>query len=189
VGNDTLGSQPGDAALGTIGTKVFRKIGDRNPAFVAGLANDIGYRAVRLYFLWDYRQGGLMGDGTTRHFEVSKNSEAYCATQVNGECIGAYRHRLFYTGLSTRAYVRSTTFVKLREATLTIDFPRSFTQRIWSGARYIRLSLSGRDLLIFSPWLGYDPEVNQTPRSIAPAADLAPYPPSRTFWLSIDLGL
>jgi hypothetical protein len=190
VGPDTLGALPGDAALGVLGSKIFRKIGDRNPDFNLGLSNDLGYKSLRLYFLFDWRHGGVLGDGTIRHFEVTKNHEGYCAELVGPqqECIGAYRNRIFYTGLTQRAYVRSTTFVKLREVTLTLDLPKSVYRGIWGGLRYARLNVSGRDLWRMTKWLGYDPEVNQTPNSVAPAADLAPYPPARTFWFTVDLG-
>jgi TonB-linked SusC/RagA family outer membrane protein len=190
VGPDTLGAEPGDAALGTLGSKIFRKIGDRNPNFLAGLSNDIGVKSFHLYFLWDWRNGGVLGDGTIRHFEVTKNWQGYCGEKVGPaqECIGAYRNRVFYTGLTQRAYVRSTTYAKLREARVSWDLPRSLTAKIWNGMRFVRLNVSGRNLLTISKWLGYDPEINQTPASVAPAADLAPYPPSRTYWFSVDLG-
>jgi hypothetical protein len=55
--------------------------------------------------------------------------------------------------------------------------------------RRVRVSLSGRDLLTFSDYSGLDPEVsNFGNKPIGRNVDVAPYPPSRSFWLSIDFG-
>ena len=55
--------------------------------------------------------------------------------------------------------------------------------------RHAKLSVSGRNLLTFTRYTGLDPEVsNFGNQAIARNVDLAPYPPSRSFWGSIELG-
>ena len=50
-------------------------------------------------------------------------------------------------------------------------------------------SLSGRNLLIFTNYSGLDPEVsNFGNQAIARNIDVAPFPPSRSYWASIELG-
>ena len=57
------------------------------------------------------------------------------------------------------------------------------------GMRTARISLSGRNLLRFTPYKGLDPEVsNFGNQAIARNIDVAPFPPSRSFFFSIDLG-
>ena len=87
-------------------------------------------------------------------------------------------------------YLQSTTYLKLREVTLSYELPQSLVQKFWTGGRYVRFVLSGRDLLTFTPYYGGDPEVAEVHRSAAAAAtrDLWIYPPSRSVWFSIDLG-
>jgi hypothetical protein len=54
------------------------------------------------------------------------------------------------------------------------------------GARRVRL---GRNLITISPYKGLDPEVsNFGNQAIARNIDVAPFPPSRSFFFSIDLG-
>jgi hypothetical protein len=50
------------------------------------------------------------------------------------------------------------------------------------------VSLSGRNLFIFSKYNGYDPEVNNG-GNLAPGrfVDLAPFPPSRSFFFTLDV--
>ena len=76
-----------------------------------------------------------------------------------------------------------------------MDLPPSVIRRFWSGARYVRLTLSGRNLLTFTPYQGTDPEQRWFPeQGLAnagfglPPTELWAYPPSRTFWFSVDLG-
>jgi hypothetical protein len=70
------------------------------------------------------------------------------------------------------------------------DLPRGLVESLFGGSRYARLSLSGRNLLTFTGYTGHDPEVsNFGNQNIARNIDVAPFPPSRSFWFSIDLGL
>ena len=81
-------------------------------------------------------------------------------------------------------------FLKLREVSLSWELPTSFVHRFWSTSRLARLSVSGRNLLTFTPYPGMDPETSQPQASLASAApgEFLSYPPSRTFFVSLDLG-
>src|SRR5439155_10338804 len=46
VGADSLGRLPGDAALGTIGSRIVRQITDLRPDYLLSWANDLGYRSL-----------------------------------------------------------------------------------------------------------------------------------------------
>ena len=101
--------------------------------------------------------------------------------------LGAYRASTFPA--ETKVYLQSTSFLKLREVTLSLDVPPSVVRHFWSGGRYARLSLSGRNLFTITPYKGADPEVsNFGTQQIARNFDVAPYPPFRSFWLTFDLG-
>jgi hypothetical protein len=73
---------------------------------------------------------------------------------------------------------------------LSFNVPESITSRIFGRAvRYTRLSLTGRNLLRITPYRGLDPEVsNFANQAIVRNIDVAPFPPSRSFFFSIDLG-
>jgi len=52
-----------------------------------------------------------------------------------------------------------------------------------------RVSLAGRNLLTVTDYSGLDPEVsNFGNQPIARNFDIAPYPPSRSFWLALSAG-
>jgi hypothetical protein len=147
--------------------------------------------------VWHWQQGGLVANLTRWLYDMSRTTIDYaddCAASgypgcnPAGETVGEMRLRT-YPSRVTMTDVESATFLKLREATLTLDLPRSMIDRIWDGARHVRLSLSGRDLLRFTGYSGMDPEVaNFGTASISRGQDVAPYPPSRSVWFAVNVG-
>ena len=86
-------------------------------------------------------------------------------------------------------FIEDASFVKLREVTLAYEFPEDLVGRLWGRARYAQLSISGRNLLTFTDYSGLDPEVsNFGNQNIARNIDVAPFPPSRSFWFSLRVG-
>jgi hypothetical protein len=84
--------------------------------------------------------------------------------------------------------VTSATFLKLRELTLTYDLPLRYS-RVVFGSHDIKLAASGRNLIVITKYYGYDPEVsNFGQQSITRGVDLAPYPPSRSFYFTVSAG-
>jgi hypothetical protein len=82
------------------------------------------------------------------------------------------------------------TYTKLREASLSYELPSSLTRKVWSGARYVKATLSGRNLLIFTKYRGGDPEVLVRAATLYTQwrSDIWPYIPYRSFWFSLDVG-
>ena len=173
------------------------KLGEARPTFVMGFANDFQYKSLTLSSVWHWQQGGLVANLTTWLYDLSRNSDDYaddCAASGYpgcdpvGETVGEMRLRT-YPSRVTATNVEDATFLKLRELTVTLDLPRSLIDGIWEGARHVRLSLSGRDLLRFTGYSGMDPEVaNHGTNAIGRNQDVAPYPPSRSVWFSFNVG-
>ncbi|MSR05715.1 MAG: SusC/RagA family TonB-linked outer membrane protein [Gemmatimonadetes bacterium] len=165
-------------------------LGDKEPTFTLGISNDLTIKPMRLYFLVDWKKGGIAGDGAYRHFNLSLNAAKSCEIRVqpSNKCYGKELIDAGYARKSTTALVYDNSWVKLREITLSMDLPKSLGQKLWSGVRFIRLSVSGRNLLMFTPWRGYDPEGVESGFNASPTRELGPYPPSRSLWASIDFG-
>ena len=82
-------------------------------------------------------------------------------------------------------YVFDGSFVKLRELTLSYELPEAFARRMLGGPRGLRVEFSGRNLKTWSDYPGVDPESsNFGSQNISRFIDLAPYPPSRTFYIT-----
>jgi TonB-linked SusC/RagA family outer membrane protein len=157
-------------------------VGDAAPDFQMSFSSDIRWSRFTIGALVDWKQGGDVINLTQFLYDIQHNA----GDVADG---GAARRADFSAG-HTQAYVQEASYVKLREVTVSYDIPVSVTGALFgSSVRYARLSLSGRNLLRFTDYAGLDPEVsNFGNQAIARNIDVAPFPPSRTFSLSIDLG-
>ena len=166
------------------GNPVAGKVGDASPDFQMSFSSDVDLYRFTLGMLWDYKQGGDIINLTEFLYDAGQNSVDF--TDPGG---GAERIARFGQGF-TQPYVQSGTYVKLRELNLSYNLPDGLTSSLFGRRiRNARLSLTGRNLLRFTPYRGLDPEVSNFGRqAIVRNIDVAPFPPSRSFFLSIDLG-
>ncbi len=66
--------------------------------------------------------------------------------------------------------------------------PSLLNNALLGGLDGARLTLSGRNLVTWTDYSGLDPEVsNFGNQPIARNIDVAPFPPSRSFWLGMDV--
>ncbi len=167
-----------DGTPGT-GEKV---IGDANPDFRMSFTNDLRWRNWNLYFLADWQEGGNVINLTRLLQDAFGNAP-------DGE---AGNDRIGQWGAGDAAvYVEDASYIKFREVALSYDVPSDVMRRLWGSIRSARLSLSARNLFwLHTPYKGFDPEVsNFGNQPIARNIDVTPYPPSRSFYFTISLGL
>ncbi|HEX9893069.1 MAG TPA: TonB-dependent receptor plug domain-containing protein, partial [Gemmatimonadales bacterium] len=158
-----------------------KAVGDANPDFKMSFTNEITYKGFNFHVLLDWQQGGNVVNLTRLLYDANGLSPD---VEAAGERIGTWA-----TG-ETAIYVESATFAKLREVAVSYELPRSVVQSIWSGVRTAGLSLSARNLIWFAtPYSGFDPEVsNFGNQPIARNIEVTPYPASRTFYFTINVG-
>ena len=180
VGNDSLPD----------GTSVVRKVGDANPDFVMSFGSDLTFRRFRLSGLLDWQKGSEVINLTKFLYDLGQNTEDYADpfTRANGTTTTVGAHRLEAWPKETGVYVEDASFLKLREVTLTYDLPNTVTTRLFRAGHTARLSFSGRNLWTQTDYTGLDPEVsNFGNQNIARNIDVAPFPPSRSFWLGVEI--
>jgi TonB-linked SusC/RagA family outer membrane protein len=179
----------------------FVPLGDETPDFQIGFSNRFNIGGFELYFLLDWKQGGdiinlgkLITDlgGTSGDYdEVStfmvENDNGVLEPKELKNGVG----RLTVLGIQTAPYIEDGTYLKLREASINYSFPRKTVARWFSNQiSYLRIGVSGRNLLMFTDYLGYDPEVSQFGNlAIGRSVDTIPYPSSRSFYFNIAFGL
>ncbi len=177
-----IGNVPGDT--GSCGNQ-FGRAGDSNPDFRIGFSNDIRWKDVNLYFLFDWQQGGQIINLTKLLYDLG-NNYFDCTDASDNPC----GNRLSTFGSDIKStYVEDATFLKLREVTVSWDLPESIRNGLWGGLRYARLTASARNLLTFTGYTGMDPEVsNFGTQPVGRNVDVAAYPRTRSFWFGFDLG-
>lgn len=156
-------------------------VGNSEPKFQMSFSNDMTWKSWSFGFLWDWKKGGDIINLTQFLYDAGNNSP---------DQLTAGNQRLADWGSGhTKVFVQDGSYLKLREVSLTYELPASLTSHLFGGVRYARLNVSGRNLLRFSPYKGLDPEVsNFGNQAITRNIDVAPFPPSRSFFFSIDLG-
>ena len=174
--------EQGQSATQIFGTE--GKIGDANPNFQMSFSNDIDFRRFTLGFLLDWKHGGDIINLTEFLYDAGQNSVDFLEPGGGADRIAA-RAAGF-----TQPYVQNGSYLKLREVNLSYNLSDRVTSAIFGHAiRSARLSLTGRNLLRITPYRGLDPEVsNFGNQAIVRNIDVAPFPPSRSFFFSIDLG-
>jgi TonB-dependent starch-binding outer membrane protein SusC len=166
------------------GNPIAGKVGEANPDFQMSFSNDIDFHDFTLGFLFDWKYGGDIINLTEFLYDITANSKDYL--EPNG---GADRINRFGAGFSD-PYIQNGSYLKLREVNLSYNLPERWTSSLFGGGvRFARLTLTGRNLLRVTPYRGLDPEVsNFANQAIVRNIDVAPFPPSRSFFFSIDLG-
>ncbi len=184
--------KPGDAV------SVVRPVGDANPDFRVGFSNEITWGPFNLFGLLEWSQGGTLINLTKLLYDFGQNTPDFDSDPqfvsrigpiVVNDTLTLGQRRIAGFGAETRPYIESATYAKLRELTIGYTLPPSLIGGLFNDAvSSARLTLSGRNLITWTGYTGLDPEVsNFGNQAIARNIDVAPFPPSRSFWLSIDV--
>lgn len=155
-------------------------VGNGEPDFRVGWSNSVKVDRFTFGALIDWQHGSEVVNLTRLLFDaggVSPDEEA-----------AAKRLEAFGNG-DARPYIEDASFVKLREVSMTYDLPKKIAEQI-GPLKTMQLGVSARNLLTITNYSGLDPEVsNFGGQPIGRNYDVAPYPPSRSVWLSITAGL
>jgi TonB-dependent starch-binding outer membrane protein SusC len=181
--------------VGNDSTGAVVALGDANPDFQLSLGSDLTYKSLTFSFLWDYKKGGDVINLTELLFDLFQNSQDWSkvgdSTGLRPAHLGGQqRLNEFFKG-NTYPYVQDASYIKLREASLAFRIPQTTVSHLFGDrVKGATVSLSGRNLIRILPtqYRGIDPEVsNFGNQPIGRNIDVAPFPPSRSFFFSIDL--
>jgi len=181
--------------VGTDSTGAVVALGDANPDFQLSLGSDLTYKNLNFSFLWDYKKGGDIINLTELLFDLFQNSQDWNTVGDSSglrpaHLGGQQRLNEFLKG-NTYPYVQDASYIKLREASLSLRLPQATVSHLFGDkVKGATVSLSGRNLIRILPthYRGIDTEVsNFGNQPIGRNIDVAPFPPSRSFFFSIDL--
>ncbi|PEN08454.1 SusC/RagA family protein [Longimonas halophila] len=168
----------------------FTVYGDAQPDFQMSFSNSFTlFQDLELSFLFHWSRGGeninlsrFLSDigGTTDDWNEDHDGD--------GVPNGLDRTDMFGPGAAQ--FVEEASYVKLREASIYYTLPSSVLDTAFNGAlRNVKLGLSGSNLLLFSDYDSYDPEVSVFgTQAVAQSVEVTPYPSSRrlTFHLRLE---
>lgn len=184
-------------------------LGTPTPDFVLTMRNDFDvmrYLTVGIQFDWN--QGGNVYNATRqRMYQYNRSADntvpidivtaagvrpttsATSSTQYTGpQAYANYYQSIYNTSQANEFFVEDGTFVKLRELSFVVRL--SEMMRGWGVRNVPQMSftLAGRNLLTFSDYKGFDPEVNQGGVNVATRGyDYFTYPQFRTWTGTLNL--
>jgi TonB-linked SusC/RagA family outer membrane protein len=151
-GNLALDAGGRPIAATTSGTNLARKvIGDPNPDWILSLSNSIEYKKLSFSFLLDGAQGQQVFNADRRTRQGVGIGD-YAEKEAKGQLPRGYIWSIYAT---EEWRVESGSYIKLREVSLSYQLP-SLTKFIKSSS----VSVTGRNLISWDTYDGYDPETN-----------------------------
>jgi len=167
-------------ADGTRGTTLVQ-LGNSAPEFRVGFSNDITWKSITINSVVDWQEGGDIINLTQYLQDDGRTSKDW------GTPKGVARYK-GYTSGSIQPYIEDASFVKVREISIGTEIPRAWMSR-FGIIRSARVNVAGRNLFMWAPYSGLDPEVaNFGSQAIRNNLDIGPYPPSRSVFFNLTLG-
>jgi TonB-linked SusC/RagA family outer membrane protein len=167
----------------------FVRIGRALPDFQLSFSSNFRYRGLTLYALFDSQVGGEIYNQTRQwpyrdqmHGDIDQRGKPEAEKKPN-----SYYQRLYNVNSSSSHFVEDGTYVKLRELAVRYSFDHAALQPVFGDAiNRIQFSLIGRNLLTWTNYTGFDPEVGLEEASIL-RFDAFSYPNYRTISASLEI--
>lgn len=169
-----------DASGQPTGTVLRKVIGDPNPDYTATVTTDLSYKKLSLHLQFDAVQGGDVFNADWRTRQGVGNGK-----EAEKEHLGQYPRGYINAIYAIEEWrIDDGSFVKLRELSLAYNVGKV------KGVGDITLALSGRNLISWDKYKGYDPEVNAAGQStLLRGIDFGAVPIPRTFSFSVKARL
>ncbi len=175
-------------------------VGDPNPEWFGGVTNTVGWKGFELSFLFQGVFGNQVQDGAGGFMSSSaswfdnQTKDQLAAWQKTGDVTMVPQARLLWldgddgaSNISSR-YVYDASYVRLKSLSLGYTVPTKIMSRL--GLNSARIYVSGVNLLTWTDYPGWDPEVNTDYRSsnVNQGSDFYAAPQIKSWVFGINLG-
>ncbi len=168
-------------------------IGYANPDFTYGLTNNFTYKQFTFSFFFQGVQGNQIFNASRivtegMYYPVNQLSTIMNRWENPGDITDMPKsdpgNLLHNSDVSSR-YVENGSYLRLKSATLGYDLPKSLCDKVRAQKLYVYIT--GENLLTFTKYTGFDPEVSAFGVGVAPGVDFGSYPQSRSFIFGLNL--
>lgn len=166
-------------------------LGDANPKFFGGLTNTFAYKGFEMNVFLQYSYGNDIFNYNAMELETptggqnayAKLKDRWTPTNPSNIYPKATTNRSI---LVNDRFVEDGSYLKLKTLSLSYSFPHLRLKHIQG----LRVYITGQNLLTWTKYKGYDPEVSYRGASTLEAGeDFGGYPQSRTFMFGIKLDI
>ena len=157
------------------------QLGNPNPTWLGNVTNEFTYKAFSFSFLWDFRKGGSLWNGTWQNLNFrgkSIESEARNQTYVipGVYASGANAGKTNTTAISGNSYItnylggggqtnelsiQSGSWIRLRSVNFSYRLDIAKTHPT-TPVQYVEFGLALRNIFLSTPYKGVDPETGLT---------------------------
>jgi TonB-linked SusC/RagA family outer membrane protein len=192
----------------------FQDQGNPAPDWLSGVNNTFRYKAWSFSFLWDFRKGGTIWNGTWANLQFRGKSEESAArnqtyvipgviasgpnagqpntTQISGNTY--FASYLGGGGATNELAFQRGSWARLRSVDLSYRFD-IVKNKPKSALQYIEVGANARNLLLFTDYKGVDPETSLTGSGVdtGGSQNLSGYdyfnnPGTKSFMLNLRVG-
>ena len=174
------------------GVEAYEEIGNQTPDFTLGISSTMNYKNLNFYMLWDIKSGGDIynqnGQWLTRD-NRSKMVDQAGKAAADKKTYGYYQS-LYDVNQVNGFWVEDASYTRLREASLFYTFTKNQLKDVANGFfDSIKLGITGRNLLTFTDYSGFDPEVQSYDGGTQQyyAVDFQSYPVYKSYSLSLTV--
>ena len=166
-------------------------LGDANPKFFGGMTNTFAYKGFELNVFLQYSYGNKIFNYNAMELESPTGGQnvyqdlvnRWTPTNPSNEYQKATTNR---NNIVSDRFIEDGSFLKLKTVSLSYSFPKLN----WKHLGGLRLYVTGQNLLTWTKYRGYDPEVSYRGASTLEAGeDFGGYPQARTFMFGIKLDI
>lgn len=169
------------------GADAFVKIGDGLPDFTMGISNTLKYKGAFLYFLFDIKSGGDVYNRKSQWLTRDTRNGIMDMSNVPADQKKTFDYflQLYDVNSNNSYWVEDASFIKLRELSIGYKFEKNQLAKFGNTFQSITARVIGRNLLTFTEYSGYDPEVGSI-RNPFDGTDAYPNYRNVAFSLSFD---
>jgi TonB-linked SusC/RagA family outer membrane protein len=168
-------------------------IGNPNPKLFAGVTNNFSYKGVEVSVFFQGSFGNDVYNQTRQVIESQSDPynqstrvlNHWTPTNTNTDIPRPVRNDPNGNNRFSNRWLEDGSYVRLKNLTVAYNFPTTLTKH--AAIQNLRLYVTGQNLITWTNYLGYDPEVSADPfSSTSFGRDYGVYPQSRTYTIGLN---
>ncbi|QKG55308.1 TonB-dependent receptor [Hymenobacter sp. BRD128] len=168
-------------------------IGNPNPKAFAGVTNNFAYKGLELSVFFQGQFGNEIYNQTRQILESQSdpNNQTtrvlnhWSPTNTNTDIPRPVRYDPAGNNRFSNRWLEDGSYVRLKNVTLAYTIPAVLSRH--AAIQNLRVYVTGQNLITWTHYLGYDPEVSANPFSTTnPGVDYGVYPQSRTYTVGLN---
>ena len=172
-------------------------IGNANPDFTYGLTNSFTYKRVSFSFFFQGVQGNQILNASRivtegMYYPINQLATVLTRWENPGDKTNMPKSdpgNLLHNSEISSRFVENGSYLRLKSVTLGYDLPKSICDKL--KAQKLRVYVTGENLLTFTKYSGFDPEVSLygpgVNKGFSQGIDMGAYPQARSYMLGVNL--